>query len=81
MLGEAAGAEVIAQRAEAEGKTPAFGGESAERRPCFLRGRSRSGHADTAQGQAEVECLERPRDLVDRFCAAKSRTTEEQIKP
>ena len=29
MLGEAAGAEVIAQRAEAEGKTPAFGGESA----------------------------------------------------
>mgnify|MGYP001393974159 CR=1 FL=1 len=29
MLGEAAGAEVIAQRAEAEGKTPAFGGENA----------------------------------------------------
>ena len=29
MLGEAAGAEVIAQRAEAEGKTPAFPGENA----------------------------------------------------
>ena len=29
MLGEAAGAEVAAQRAEAEGKTPAFGGENA----------------------------------------------------
>ena len=28
-LGEAAGAEVAAQRAEAEGKTPAFGGENA----------------------------------------------------
>ena len=29
MLGEAAGAEVTAQRAEAEGETPAFGGENA----------------------------------------------------
>ena len=29
MLGEAAGAEVIAQRAEAEGEAPAFGGENA----------------------------------------------------
>ena len=29
MLGEAAGVEVAAQRAEAEGETPAFGGENA----------------------------------------------------
>ena len=29
MLGEAAGAEVIAQRTEAEGETPAFGSENA----------------------------------------------------